>query len=333
MITSKIMKNYNLSLIRSFDENGKKNKRYSIIIPVYNNYLSLPTLLNQLESLNNTLKKNLEVVFVVDGSPDDSNQFLCKNLPQKIFKSKLILLSRNFGAFAAIEAGIFNASGEFFAVMAADLQDPIDVTIKFFSTLETNQFDIVIGVRSSRGDPFLSRFFANLYWKLYKKYIQKDLPLGGVDFYGFNSQFKDQLITLKESSNSFIGLLFWLGFRRKFIKYNRLKRPFGKSSWSISMKIRYLFDSVYAFSDLPIQIIQIVGLLGITFSLISGTFVMASKIFGLIAVPGYTAIVLLIMFFGSLNIFALSVISGYIYRSYENTKNRPSYVIQKFSEY
>ena len=320
------MKNYNLSLIRSFDETGKKNKRYSIIIPVYNNYLSLPTLLNQLDSLNNTLKKNLEVVFVVDGSPDDSYQFLCNNLPQKNFSSKLILLSRNFGAFAAIEAGILNASGKFFAVMAADLQDPIDVTIKFFSTLETNKFDIVIGVRSSRGDPFLSRFFANLYWKLYKKYIQKDLPLGGVDFYGFNSKFRDQLITLKESSNAFIGLLFWLGYRRKFIKYDRFKRPFGKSSWSISMKIRYLFDSVYAFSDLPIQIIQIFGLIGISFSLISGTFVMASKFFGVIAVPGYTAIVLLIMFFGSLNIFALSIISGYIYRSYENTKDRKSVV-------
>ena len=327
------MKSYNLNLIKSFDKNGKKNKRYSIIIPVYNNYLSLPTLLNQLESLNNTLKKNLEVVFVIDGSPDDSYQFLCNNLSQKIFSSRLILLSRNFGAFAAIEAGILNASGEFFAVMAADLQDPIDVTIKFFSTLETNQFDIVIGVRSSRGDPFLSRFFANLYWKLYKKYIQKDLPHGGVDFYSFNSKFKDQLIKLKESSNSFIGLLFWLGYRRKFIKYNRFKRPFGKSSWSISMKIRYLLDSVYAFSDLPIQIIQIVGLLGISFSFISGTFVMASKFFGVIAVPGYTAIVLLIMFFGFLNILALSIVAGYVYRAYENTKSRPKYVVIKTTDY
>ena len=106
-----------------------------------------------------------------------------------------------------------------------------------------------------------------------------------------------------------------------------MKRPFGKSSWNLSMKIKYFLNSVYAFSELPIKIIQMIGLIGVLFSFFSGFFVLLGKVFGQINVPGYTATVIFIIFFGSLNILALSIIAGYIYRTYENTKARPKYVV------
>ena len=306
---------------------------FSLVIPVYNNFESLEILLTQVIEINKIFKNQLEAIFVIDGSPDKSEEYLKQNLPKIKLRSKLVTLSRNFGSFPAILSGIEMSSGRYFAVMSADLQEPPEIIIKFFKVLSKNKSDVVLGVRESREDPLLTKIFANIFWFLYRKFINNDMPKGGVDIFGFNQNFRNYLLNLDENNTSLVGLIFWLGFKRTFIKYKRLKRPYGKSSWSISMKIRYLFDSVYAFSDLPIQIIQIVGLFGISFSLILGTFVMASKILGVIDVPGYTALVLLIMFFGSLNIFALSIISGYIYRSYENTKKRPRYVILNMRKY
>jgi len=319
----------------SYDNNANKLGEiiYSLVIPVYNNFESLEVLLKQVESLNISLNNNLEVIFVVDGSPDNSEKYLYDNLPSKNIKSQLIILARNFGSFSAITAGMKMARGKFFAVMAADLQDPPELILSFFNKLLTTKTDIILGVRSSRDDHLLSKLLSNLYWRLYRKFIQPDIPKGGVDLFGFNSNFRNYLLQMDEIRTSLIGLIFWMGFKRTFIKYKRLKRPFGKSSWSFEKKAKYLMDSIYSFSDLPIKLVQIVGFIGIIFSLFAGSIVLTARIFGQINVPGYSATILTIIFFSSLNIFALSIISGYIYRCYENTKSRPNYIISETFKY
>ena len=300
---------------------------YSLVIPVYRNRESLPELLQQLRRLQQDLSHALEIVFVIDGSPDDSEQWLRTALPKSGLRAKLVLLARNFGSIAAIMAGLHKAQGRYFAVMAADLQDPPEVAARFFDLLSANDVDVVIGTREARSDPPLTRLAASLFWNLYRRFIQPQIPRGGVDLFGCNRLFRDRLLELKEANTSLVGLMFWLGFRRKFVQYSRAPRPYGKSAWTIRRKVKYLSDSVFAFSDLPVRLLFYSGTVGLVLAAILGVLVLVGRLMGLIEVPGYTATVLVILFFGALNAFGLGVVGAYAWRAYENTKQRPGYVV------
>ncbi|MEK6766669.1 MAG: glycosyltransferase family 2 protein [Planctomycetota bacterium] len=300
---------------------------YSLIIPVYKNEDSIPDLLEMLPVLNRKLKNRLEVVFVVDGSPDRCFEVLDVALKKVEFRTRLLLLTRNFGSFAAIRTGLAVANGPYFAVMAADLQEPSKLILEFFETLESEEIDVTIGMRIQRDDPYLSRFASKLFWKMYTRYVQNDIPPGGVDVFGCNVNFRNQLIKLEEANSSLIGQIFWLGFRRKTIEYRRLARKYGNSTWTLSKKINYMLNSIFSFTDLPIKVVTLTGLLGISISTTLAFIVLLAKLFNLISIPGYTAIILSIVFFTALNLFALGIIGSYIWRAFENTKRRPESLI------
>lgn len=300
---------------------------YSLIIPVYNNLESLPDLLKIIDELNKKLENQLEVIFVIDGSPDNSYQFLRSQLPQYPFPAKTLLLARNFGSFAAIRAGLQAANGKYFAVMAADLQEPPDLILQFFTALKNNEADIALGIRTQRDDPFFSRIAAQIYWFCYRKVVQKDMPPGGVDVFACNYTVKEWLLNLEESNSSLVGLIFWLGFRRKLIPYNRLKRIHGKSAWSFRRKLRYLNDSVFSFTDLPIRLLINVGIIGMMLSIIYALFLLIARVFHLIQLPGYTTTLLVILFFTALNTLSLGIIGSYVWRAFENSKRRPQVIV------
>jgi glycosyltransferase involved in cell wall biosynthesis len=300
---------------------------YSLIIPVYKNAENIPHLMIAMNHLNTQLNNQLEIVFVVDGSPDDSFALLNESLTNCHFRAKLVLLSRNFGSYAAIRAGLEAAEGDFFAVMAADLQEPPELIIKFFECLQTEPIDVVFGIRESRHDAPMQQFLAKTYWYLYKKLVLKDMPPGGIDIFGCNSAFRNQLLTLNESNSSLIGLAFWLGFKRKMIGYHRLERQHGKSAWGLGKRLKYAMDSAFAFSDLPIKLLYLVGFTGIFLSIASGLIVFTGKLFGFISVPGYAATIITIGFFAALNSMGLGIIGSYVWRTFENTKSRPQSII------
>jgi len=300
---------------------------YSLVVPVYKNEDSIPELLLALSGISDKLDGRLEVVFVVDGSPDRSLQLLESHLPSCPYASRLILLSRNFGSFAAIRTGLAEAQGPYFAVMAADLQEPPDLLVEFFQALESEPIDIAIGARAGRNDPPLSRWSSALYWSLYQRFVQSEMPPGGVDVFGCNQAVRNRLLELDESNSSLVGLLFWLGFRRKLVPYQRQTRQHGRSAWTFGRKLRYLSDSVFAFSDLPVRFLIVAGGVGLIVSTALGTIVFIARLQGLIAVSGYTAIVLIITFFAALNTLGLGIIGSYVWRAFENTKRRPGSVV------
>ena len=300
---------------------------YSIVIPVYKNEASIPDLLGSLEGIGKKLASNLEVVFVVDGSPDQSFQRLAAELPAVTFNSKLIALSRNFGSFSAIRIGLQRATGPYFAVMAADLQEPADLILTFFQELANDEADVVVGSRVSRDDPFLSRIGSQLFWFFYRKLVQPELPPGGIDVFGCNAAFQRELLKLEESHSSLVGLVVWLGFRRKSIPYQRLRRRHGRSAWTFARRLRYLADSSFSFSDLPIKVLLWLGSAGLVISIIFSIILVWSRLTGRIQVPGYSPIVLTIIFFGSINLVCLGIVGAYVWRVYENTKKRPGAVV------
>ena len=300
---------------------------YSVIIPVYKNEESIPRLVVALTDMSEALAKQLEVVFVVDGSPDKSFEMLKTLLPQLQMPAQLIAHSRNFGSFPAIRTGLASAKGQYFGVMAADLQEPPELLVEFFKALNDAECDVTIGTRSGRSDPLMSRLASSVFWGLYRKLVVKDMPEGGVDIFGCNRIFRDQLLTLEESRSSLIALIFWLGFKRKMIPYTRRAREEGKSAWTLSKKIDYMLDSVFAFTDYPIRLLMKIGALGSAIAVLLAIVVVAGKMTGSIDVPGYAATMITVLLLGALNLFGLGLVGTYAWRSYENSKKRPLAIV------
>lgn len=306
---------------------------YSVIIPVYRNAEFVPDLVSEFGRIAKIIEASCgmetEFVFVVDGSPDNSYALLAEALPKAKFKSQLLLHARNFGSFAAMRTGLKAARGTYFSVIAADLQEPPSLLVSFLKCMLAGEHEVAIGTRNSRKDPIASRLSAGLFWTFYRRWINPEIPEGGVDVFGCNQAVRDELLKLEESNSSLIGLVFWLGFRRQYIPYDRRERVYGKSAWTFRKKVTYLLDSVFAFTDLPIRLMTVLGFVGLVFAVIIGTVVATLRISGFIYVPGYAATIIVITFFGALNTLGLGLIGAYAWRAYENTKRRPLAVVQK----
>jgi glycosyltransferase involved in cell wall biosynthesis len=300
---------------------------YSVVVPVYRNEPTLVALVERLEGLAGELEEPLEVVFVVDGSPDGSLMLLRRLLSEESrFSSQLISLSRNFGSFSAIRAGLAAAEGDLIAVMAADLQEPASLARDFFRGLADGEHDIAVGVRTARDDPVADMLPARMFWWLFRRLVQPQIPPGGVDVFGCTRRIASQLVRMEESHTSLVGLLYWLGFRRLEVPYVRQPRPVGSSGWGFRRKVRYLLDSIFSFTDLPITVIIVVGAIGIAASTIWAVAVLAAWAAGKINVPGYTPLMLAILFVTSAILISLGLVGSYVWRTYENSKRRPTVV-------
>ena len=304
--------------------------KYSVVIPVYRNEASIPRLLQALSAINDSLDDGIEAVFVVDGSPDRSYAILHSALAGLAFPAQLLAHSRNFGSFPAIRTGLQAARGNYFAVMAADLQEPPELVTTFFRMLAGDECDVVVGTRTGRhSDPWSSRVASALFWALYRRLVVPEMPPGGVDIFGCNTEFRDQLLQLEESRSSLIAQIFWLGFRRKQVGYERQARQEGRSAWTLGKKIDYMMDNIFAFTDFPIRLLIKVGAGGAAISGLAGLVVLIARLTGSIRVPGYAPTMLAVLFLGAVNLFGLGLVGTYAWRAYENSKRRPLAVVAK----
>lgn len=300
----------------------------SIVIPVYKNEENIAELISSLHELHMLFQEPLEVVFVIDGSPDQSERLLCEKLEQASFQSQLISHSRNFGAFAAIRTGLRAAKGNLIAVMAADLQEPISLVLEFFQILQNEPVDLCVGTRKSRNDPILTRLSSACFWKLYRLLIIPEMPAGGIDIFACKKLIANTLLELNESHSSLVAQLIWIGFRRREVPYDRQPRLAGRSAWTFKRRFNYMLDSVFSFTDRPLKAISLIGILGILFCIIFGSFLIAARLGGWITVPGYSALALLILFSSFLNLSCLGIVGQYAWRGFENSKSRPSAIVR-----
>jgi glycosyltransferase involved in cell wall biosynthesis len=303
----------------------------SLVIPVYMNSESILPLIKSLEEVFLNFNFKCEIVFVLDASPDNSEEKIFSRLPLKSANIVVVNLSRNFGSISAVRMGLKFASGNYICVVAADLQEPPSLIIDFYKALKGTQYEIAIGKRATRTDPILTKFLASIYWKMYKKTINSEIPTGGVDVFACTKKVNEELILLTESGSSLVGLLYWVGFKRTYVEYSRLKRPFGKSAWTFKKKFRYLSDSIFAFSDAPIALLQFSGLAGMFTATFFGVFTLLSSLANQIPVPGYTSIVLALTFSTSAILFGLGIVGEYAWRAFENTKSRPNSIVSSVS--
>ena len=301
----------------------------SIVVPVYKNEGSIEHLLKRINEVSTAVTGSVEAVFVVDGSPDKSLEVLRSSLPRDGFDSKVLLLSRNFGAFSAIRAGLREARGEATVVMAADLQEPTSLILDMLGIVQRDEADVAVGVRQSRKDGVVSRTLSAVFWKVFNRVSSLELPRGGVDIFALSRSARETLNSFEESSTSLIGLIYWMGFRRQEVPYHRVERQVGKSSWSLQKRINYAKDSITAFSEFPLSVFLWSGVVGAVVSLV----------FALIGAFQYmftsdhqsqreiTAIGLL--FVASYLMAGLGIIGTYLWRLAENVRNRPDSITWK----
>lgn len=296
--------------------------RYSVVVPVYGNEATLGDVVARLEEVAEQLDGPLEVVFVVDGSPDGSQLVLERILPEARIAAQLVLHSRNFGSFAAIRTGLAAARGRYLGVMAADLQEPPELMLDFFAALADGA-DVAVGRRESRADPAVSSLMSRAFWSLYRRLINPEFPRGGVDVFGCTREVADRLLALQEAHSSLVGLLYWVGYRRVEVPYSRQPRTTGRSGWTMRKRMRYLLDSVFSFTDIPISLLTSVGLLGSLTTALIGVVVFINWAAGNIDEIGYTPLMLTILFSTFILLSGLGVVGSYVWRTYENSKGRP----------
>lgn len=305
----------------------------SIVVPVYRNEANISRLLEEMDRIAAASPLPLELVLVVDGSPDRSLALLRASLAGRRFTSVLASLSRNFGSFNAVRCGLELATGDFVVVLAADLQEPADLALAFLDILREDKADLVFGTPTTRSDPWFDRTSSRLFWAAYRRLVLPDVPPAGVHTFGCTKAVRDTLIALREPTTNLVALLFWVGFRRVYVPYDRQQRQGGRSAWTLARKLRYGLDSMFSFTDLPIRLLLLVGLLGTATAVVLAIGLLAASLDGQITVPGYVPTLLVVTFFGSISSLGLGILGQYAWLILQATRGRPSYVIERVDHY
>ncbi len=302
--------------------------KISIIVPVYYNQENLPDTIPRLLGLSDVFSTySLELIFVDDGSGDDSLKILLdfhKKAPALI---KVIKLARNFGSMAAIQAGFSVASGDCVGMISADLQDPPELFQEMVGYWE-NGIKAVFAVRQDRHDGGMQKFFSNRYYALIRNFALKDYPTGGFDFFLIDRQVANELNKIREKNTNLMSLIYWLGFKPVMIPYTRAARSRGKSRWTLGKKIKLFIDTFVAFSYFPIRLLSVIGFLVAVSSFLYGLFILLYWIFFSIDVKGWVPSMLIMTFTGGLQMTMLGVLGEYLWRTLDEVRRRPPFVIE-----
>ncbi len=304
----------------------------SIVVPIYFNELNIPDTIPRLLALEERMAGyRLELVFVDDGSKDGSLAALREYHEREPSRIKVVKLTRNFGSMAAIQAGLTVATGDCVGMIAADLQDPPEIFLEMLAHWERGT-KAVFAVRADREESFGQKLFSNTYYSLMRRFALSDYPEGGFDFFLIDRQVVDEVNRIREKNTNLMSLIFWLGFQPVAIPYVRRARQKGKSRWTLSKKIKLFIDSFVAFSYAPIRVLSAFGFTVALSAFIYAGWVLYSWAFHSIPVKGYAPIVILLAFTGGVQMVMLGVLGEYLWRTLDESRRRPSFVVDEIYE-
>lgn len=304
-------------------------KIFSIIVPVYNNEANLPATIPALLALGDRLPDfRLELVLVDDGSRDGSRTLVLAAAQQHAGQIRAVLLTRNFGQTAAIQAGLRHAQGDCVGIISCDLQEPHDLFLEML-TLWANGSKFVIGERVDRAEEQGHRLLSNVYWRLVRHFAFPDFPALGYDFCLLDRQVVDDLNRINEKNSSIFVLIYWLGYRAHRLPLRRELRQAGRSQWRFWKKVSFTTDTLIGFTYLPARLITFAGLLSGFLCLAYFTVVVAQKIIYGLAPAGWATVVGLQLLLGAMILFSLGILSEYLLRILDETRRRPPFVVDQ----
>ena len=268
-----------------------------------------------------------EVICIDDGSKDNTLGVL-KDLQALDSRIKIIKLSKNFGEFRAILAGLTHASGECMAVMSADLQDPPYLITEMIQAWENGE-KVVIAARTDRKENWLKKLLAHTYYWFLRKLVIEDYPKYGFDFFLIDKQVAQILVDMKEKNSTIYVQLIWTGFKPKVIDYIREDREDGKSMWTYWKRINLFIDTFIVFSYKPIRLISGLGILMSIFGFISAIYFIFEKVFLHNDVAGWTSLVVAVLVLAGVQLIMLGIIGEYIWRNLDETRKRPVFIVDE----
>lgn len=300
----------------------------SIVCPIYNETKSINNFVNEILKLAIIRQSEYEIIFINDGSTDNSLSTLL-TIKKSNNNIRIISLSRNFGKEAALTAGLNFAKGDAVIPIDVDLQDPPEVITQLISKWKEG-FQIVLAKRVDRSkDSFLKRVTANLFYKVHNKLADHRIPANVGDFRLMDRQVVNEINKLPERQRFMKGLFSWIGFHTATITYNRPERTCGTSHFSLWKLWNFAIEGITSFSTIPLKIWTYIGVIVAGISFIYGTFIIFKTIFLGVDVPGYSSSIVIILFLGGVQLIGIGVLGEYIGRIYLETKARPLYIIEK----
>ena len=305
----------------------------SIVIPIFNEEEVLPALIARLLAAANEWDRPYEIIFVDDGSEDDSVEVI-RNLTLGRANVRLVQLSRNFGHQPAISAGIQAAEGDAIILMDGDLQDPPEVLIEFIKKWEEG-YEVVYAIRAKRKENLLKRASYKVFYRLMNRISNLDIPLDSGDFCLMDRKVVRELKDLPENIRFVRGLRTYVGFRQTGLKYERDARAAGKPKYSYRKLFGLALDGIFGFSLMPLRIASYMGLIIAIPSFLLGLFFIIHRIFNFklfgyspTDTPGLASLATGIFFLGGVTLIILGIIGEYLGRIYIEVKRRPPYVVK-----
>jgi len=306
----------------------KNNVMLSVVIPIFNEEKLIDELVNRTVKALESFIKDYEVIFVDDGSTDQSlDMILCWQ--QKNRKIKVLSLSKNFGHQAAYTAGLEHAKGELVAMMDGDLQDPPELLSEMYIKIKDEDFDIVSGKKTGRKGKKGRNLYAFLFHLLFKHIGEiKNIENSG-NYSMMKREAVNALLMMKEKVRYLPGMRTFIGFRHGYAEFVREDRLRGDPKMSIHKLFVLAADAIFSFSRFPIRFCLILGTIGTLVFMGAGIYVLIAKAFGF-AVTGWSSTLLSIYFLGSVQLVFMGILGEYIYRSYKESQNRPVYFVRKY---
>ena len=270
---------------------------------------------------------NFEFLFVNDGSKDRTLEIL-KELAKEDDRVVYLSFSKNFGKEAAMYAGFCNAVGEYVAVMDADMQDPPALLPEMATYLESGEYDSVATRRVTRqGEPKIRSFFARQFYKLINKISDADVVDGARDFRLMKREMVDAIVAMGEQNRFSKGIFGWIGFKTKWLPFENVERAAGETKWNFWKLFKYSLDGIFNFSNAPLQIASVIGLLFTFVSFIAIVLIVIRKAIWGDPVDGWPSLACIITFIGGIQLFCMGIMGQYLSKTYMEVKKRPHFII------
>ncbi|MGN1330292.1 MAG: glycosyltransferase family 2 protein [Clostridia bacterium] len=303
--------------------------KISIIVPCYNEEEVLAIFYNKITEVSKQMDAEFEYIFVDDGSEDQTLDIL-KEYCNKDNRIRYVSFSRNFGKEAAMYAGLKESTGDYVAIMDADLQDPPDLLPEMYATLINEDYDCVATKRKTRkGEPVIRSFFSKMFYKIINKMSKTEIVDGARDYRLMTRRMVDSILQVTEYNRFSKGIFSWVGFKTKWISYDNVERAAGKTKWSFWKLLVYSLDGITAFSTAPLIISTLAGIFFCMLSFLMIIFIIIRTCIYGDPVAGWPSMICIILFVAGVQLFCLGIMGQYMSKEYMEIKHRPIYIVKE----
>lgn len=304
-----------------------RRDRISVIVPVYFNAATLPAMAGRLRAAARDADWDIEVLFVDDGSGDDSWAKISE-IASAWPQARGVRLTRNFGSQMAIVAGLQESTGDAAAVLSADLQEPPELLAELVRSWRGGA-TAVLAVRKSRPEPWPARAASGLYYRALKRLAFEEMPAGGFDCFLVGRPAIDFLVSNREVHASLPGLLLWSGFPATLVPYDRVAREEGRSRWTFAKKLKYFIDSVVSFSYAPLRWMSVAGALLALIAFGYAALLVALKVVRGQPIQGWTSLMVALAFFSGVQLLSLGILGEYLWRTLDAARGRRGFLVRE----